>query len=324
MKVGIDTFTIRELQLDPYQTVDWLHKRGFEGVQFDGFHEFGSGLDHGKMKDIREYAEANDMYSHMSIAPCNPLLTTDDLQETIVNQIIACSRAGWHELRSIMSLYDERYKHAVSWDIHIKETARFIKNLRPVLEEYGCRINIENHGETTFEVLQVVEAVGPDICGVCLDTANTLVNAEDPVLAAKRVAPYTHLTHAKDAIIYFSDHGVSRQGKAPGNGIVDFENILAILGEHNPNLPISIEDHKWIFEFNLFDRDWMDKNPDLTPYELGQYMRLVRKTEQNLASGEFPVVEAFEAIPFSEQMEARLSFGCGYLKEILNRLNLRG
>lgn len=324
MKVGIDTFSIRELHLNPFETVDFVKKWGFEGVQFDGFHEFGPEADYGKLKEIREYADANGMYSHMSISACNPLIAGKNHKETVVNQIKACSYAGWHELRSIMSFYDERYRHPVPWSSHLRETARFIQSLRPVLEEYGCRINIENHGETTFEVLQVVEEVGPDICGVCLDTANLLVNAEDPVLATRRVAPYTHLTHAKDGIVYFSENGVSRQGKAPGSGNVDFESLLQILGKHQPDLPLSIEDHKWIFEFRLFERDWIGKNPDLTPFELGQYMRMVYRTERKLAAGELPAIDDYEVIPYAEQMEERLTSGVEHLKGILNRLNLRG
>lgn len=326
MRVGIDSFTIRELNLDPCRMMDYVEKLGLEGIQFDGL-EAGWEYDPEKLKSIKQYAESKGMYAHMSIDFCNPLLTDKPEpihREHIVRQIRACAYAGFKELRTVISFSDERYIHPIPWAEHLSRSAAFISSLRPELEESGCRVNIENHGDTTFEIVQLVEQTGPDICGICLDTANTFVNAEDPVLAAKRVAPYTHLTHIKDGILFFSSNGVSRQGKTPGQGVVPFEEIIAILGKYNPQLPLSIEDHKWIFEFGIFDREWMDRNPHLTAYELAQFIRLTRDSEKKLASGEFPEVEVYEAIPYAEQMEERLLFGTRYLNDLLRRLHLYG
>ncbi|UVI29330.1 sugar phosphate isomerase/epimerase family protein [Paenibacillus spongiae] len=324
MRIGIDSFTIRELNLDPYQCLDYVKQLGLEGVQFGGIAELSNKCDLGELMDIRDYADSLGMYTNVSVDACNPLLfhqSEDEARTAITRDIQILAKAGWRELRSVISHNDERYKHPVPWHTHLTKSAEFVRSLRPVLEACGSRINIENHGDSTFDILHVVEASGADICGVCLDTANTLVNAEDPVLAARRVAPYTHLTHIKDGIVFFSANGVSRQGKAPGQGIVDFESILAVLGEYNPELPLSIEDHKWIFEFPVFERDWFGPNSDLSSYEFGQFMKLVGITEKKLASGELPAIEAYEAIPYLAQMEERIASGANHLRDIRNRLN---
>jgi sugar phosphate isomerase/epimerase len=322
VRVGIDSFTIRDLKLDAYQTLDYVKKLGLEGVQFGGMDELSKEADAGKLKDIHDYADAQGLYIYSGVGVCNPVLvkgSLDEHRERIISDIKAYAGVGWHELRSVICYSDENYNHPVPWKTHLAESINFIKSLRPVLEKYGSRVNLENHGDSTFDLLKVVEAAGPDICGICLDTANTLVNGEDPVLAAKRVAPYTHLTHTKDGITYFSENGVKRQGKAPGQGVVDFTKILPILGEYSPNLPLSIEDHKWIFEFSIFNKDWIDKNPDLSPFELGQFVKLAWQTEKKLASGEIPNVDEYEAIPYLDQMEERLLFGLQHLKGIINK-----
>ncbi|GGD88788.1 sugar phosphate isomerase/epimerase family protein [Paenibacillus nasutitermitis] len=322
MRVGIDSFTIRELKLDAYQSLDYVKKLGLEGIQFGELQELSKELDVGKLKDIQNYADSQDMYIYLGVDTCNPLLVSgslDEHREKIISHIQAFSQVGWHELRSVICNSDENYNHPLPWKTHIEQSIDFIKSLRPALEKYGCRVNLENHGDSTFGLLRVVEAVGADICGICLDTANTLVNGEDPVLAAKRVAPYTHLTHAKDGITFFSDNGVKRQGKAPGQGVVDFAQIIPILREYNPNLPLSIEDHKWIFEFSIFNKEWIDNNPELTSFELGQFVKLAWQTEKKLASGVIPNVEEYEAIPYLEQMEERLTFGLHHLKGIINK-----
>lgn len=325
MKIGIDSFTIREMGLDPYRIIDYVKSRGFDGVQFDDGN-FGQTNDKAALyKDVRRYADTHGIITSMSVSSCNPLIVKqpeDEHVREVARQIEACAAAGWHELRTYISSYNERYVHPTPWNVHLEKSAAFISALRPTLERCGSRINIENHGETTFEVLQVVEQVGTDICGVCFDTANTLVNAEDPLLAAQRVAPYTHMTHLKDAIISFTVRGVRRQGKAPGQGIVDYKSVIAELGKYSPDLMLSIEDHKWLFEFNLFERDWIDRNPDLTPYEMGQYMKLAVMTERKIADGSIPDIDEYEAIPYMEQMEERLSFGLAYMRGILKELQL--
>lgn len=50
MRVGIDVFTIRELNLDPFQQVDFVRQRGFEGLQYGGVRSMSETLDVGKLQ----------------------------------------------------------------------------------------------------------------------------------------------------------------------------------------------------------------------------------------------------------------------------------
>jgi sugar phosphate isomerase/epimerase len=199
-----------------------------------------------------------------------------------------------------------------------------IQSLGPVLREHGSRVDIEDHGDiTSFELVRIIEATGPDLAGVCLDTANMLLFAEDPVASVRRLAPYTHLTHTKDAIMFFIDEGIRRQGRPPGQGIVDWETILPALAEHEPDLPLSIEDHKWLFDAEIFQPDWHALQADLTREELGQFVRLTWDCQRRIHSGELPDPETYEAIPYPEQMEERLGSAREYLNALLERCHLR-
>ena len=327
MRIGIDTFTIRELNLDPYQIFDWCADNKFEGAQFGGIRGMCESLDIGKLKDIRAYADSKNLYSHVSVSQVNPVVfegSFDELKCRIEEEIAAAAACGWRELHSVINAEFERYEHPVPWPVHVEQCIMLINALRPTLEKYGARINIEDHGEATFDILKVIECTGTHLTGVCLDIANTLVNAEDPVLAAKRVAPYTHLTHTKDAIVTLCDEGIIRQGKPPGAGCVDFETILPILGKYCPELPLSIEDHKWLFTARIYDDEWISKNPELTAYELGQFVKLAWQVHQKILKGEIPTIEEYEAAPYLEEMDERLAFGRKYLSDLLQRLNLYG
>ncbi|OGV48726.1 MAG: hypothetical protein A2X49_03875 [Lentisphaerae bacterium GWF2_52_8] len=326
MRVGIDTFTIRDLKLNPFETLDFIKKHDLEGAQFGGLRGLSENLDLGELKDVRQYADGLGLYSHVSTGTCNPHLLQGDLdahRHAMEKEIQLAADCGWHELHSSLGSGDERYKHQVPWTRHLADSADFIRSLGPALRTHGSRINLETHGDTsTFELLRLIENVGPDIAGICLDTANVLCHAEDPVSAARRAAPYTHLTHTKDAIIFFVSGGYRRQTLPAGKGALDWGSILPILAEYSPDLPISIEDHKWLFDFNVFDPAWLALNPDLTIEEFGRVCQIAFLCQGRINSGELPEPDKYETIPFIDELEERLSCGRDYLKGTIRRLGL--
>jgi len=316
MKVGLDAFTIREISTDPVEQLDFARKNGFDGVQFDEACYLGT--DGAKLHDITAYAKQYDLYTSPSVDVINPLvhkISADENAKMVEAQIIAYAKVGWHELRTRTGGLDER------GEAHRNGAVAVMKKLRPVLTEHQSRINFEDHGEcTTFDLVRMVESVGDDIMGINLDLANTLVHAEDPYLAVKRCAPYVHSTHAKDGILYFTPNGVTRQGRPAGQGVVDWDKILPVLHRHNPGLALSVEDHKWLFEVKIFDQEWIDDHPDLTAYELGQFVQKAYLCTEKILKKELPDPAEYEKTPFAEEMMSRLTFARDYLKGRISAL----
>jgi len=311
MRVGVDSFTLHSLQLDPFQILDYARANDLAGVQFGGI-----GNDIGKMREIRAHADALGLYSHISVSSPNPHVGATSADE-LRAEIQRASECGWRELHSILGNEVDRYQSTISWSQQLSDSIAAIRNLRPQLRDHGCRINLEPHGDTTtFELVHVVEDVGQDIAGVCLDTANVLCFAEDPVAAARRVAPYTHLTHSKDAIVYFCDKGVRRQVRPPGQGVLDWEKILAALGEFSPDLPLSIEDHKWLYDIEIFTESWHEEQADLSGKELAEFVRLAWQCQSKIHSGYLCDPQEYEALPFVDQLTVRLHAGRDYLRQL--------
>lgn len=324
MRVGLDTFTIRELNLDPFATLDYVREASLEGAQFGDLRSLSPGLDPGRLREVRAYADALGLYTHVSVPTCNPLLCgrpLDEQRSELARQVEAAAAHGWHELHSALGGGPERYEHPMPWTEHLALSADLIRSLGPALRAHGSRIDLETHGDvTTFELVRLVEDVGPDIAGICLDTANVLCHAEDPVMAAERAAPYTHLTHTKDAIVYLNPTGYTRQGRPPGEGCLDWDRILPALAACSPDLPLSIEDHKWLFEFAVCDPAWLALHPDLTTAEMAAVMRLVAECERRIGSGALEPPDAYEAVPYVEQMADRLRSGRDHLRAVLARM----
>lgn len=327
MRVGLDTFSIRELRLNPVDTLDWIKQHKFDGALFGGIGGISSTLDSGELKAFREHADALGLYTDVSVASCNPHRvrgSLDDHRTALQRQIEAAAQCGWHELHTSFGGGEERYVDAVSWKDQLADSAAFLRSLAPVLRAHASRIDIETHGDvTTFELVRLIEDVGPDIAGICLDTANVFCQCEHPTRAAKRAAPYVHLTHIKDAMIVLIESGYRRQSLPPGRGILDWRAILPVLAEYEPNLKLSIEDHKWLFDFHVFDPHWLRLHPDLTVEEYAAVMQTAWVCMQKVKAGEMPVPEEYNTIPFVEELEDRLHFGRDYLNELLDRLDLR-
>jgi len=200
VKVGIDTFSLHPLKLGPFECLEHIAELGFAGVQLGSVSEVSRELDEGVLREYRARADELGLYSLGGVGAPNPHVggkAPDELVAAIIRQIEAAAKCGWHELRTVLGGPKERYELDVDWPQQLADSADVLRQVLPVLRHHGSRIDLENHGETTsFEVVRLAEELGPDAIGVCLDTANLLIFAEDPVAAARRVAPYTHLTHA--------------------------------------------------------------------------------------------------------------------------------
>ena len=343
MKVGLEAFTIREISIDPFEQLEFAKDNGFEGLAFDELdnlckrRKIGQPtppdyipqagktadikLDSGLLKEIKAHSDNLSLYSNVSVTSCNPLFVGVHSQ-TVINslrkQIEALADVGWHELRSTMGGVDERFAHSIPWESHIEASMGVLRALKPVLESCSSRINLEPHGDsTTFDLVRMIQDIGSNVLGVTLDTANVLVHAENPVEAVKRIAPYTHLTHAKDGIIYLTEKGFTRQGKPAGEGVVDWEQIIPILYKYSPDLPISIEDHKWLFEVQVFEKEWYKTHNELSAWELASVVKLARDTGIKIMQGNIMEPNKYEAIPFSEQIMDRLISSRDYLRRVV-------
>lgn len=322
MRVGIDTFSLRDLQLDAFDQLDWIREHRFDGVQFGCL-----GTDTARLREIRSRADELGLYSYVSLASPNWRMgsgTYQDCVATLRRQIIAAAEAGWHELHTTLGSDANRYRHSTqSWPAQLDGSVRVLQELSPVLHDTGSRINLEPHFDTTtFELVRICETVGPDICGICLDTANVMLFGEHPIDAMRRTAPYTHLTHTKDAILYFGEHGLMRQTFPPGRGVIDWEAGLPILGEYEPDLPLSIEDHKWLFGAEIFEPWWHEQQADLSRGELARTVALAAQGQHEILTGIRMAPDEYEQTPHREELEDRLHTGRDYLRQVLAKLDL--
>jgi sugar phosphate isomerase/epimerase len=346
MKVGVEICHgfIEDIGFDDFVTAyDRVKAFGFAGMYYKSPQYISKSLDMGKLKAARQYADDLGLYMEFGLGRVNPYNTSEapdvwllgggDYRLAMEKIIAATAEIGCHELLGVTAgwkynhtgyFHFDRFRTDVTWEDQLIDTQKFLQILAPTLRQFGSRVNIETHEEiTSYEILRMVEAVGADVVGVALDSGNILSRGEDPIAVARRIAPYCHQTHAKDAVLFFSEKGIVRQVRPCGKGVVNWKGMLPILYQYSPQLTLNLEDHKGYQDIDFFSDEWRHFHPDLNLAEMGELIRLAHECELKISRGEVEDVSEYEAIPYKNQMVDRLKTGMDYLNGVIDELNLR-
>lgn len=121
--------------------------------------------------------------------------------------------------------------------------AEAIRPLAVMARDYGVSIAIENHADYRGdEIAKIIQKIGESNVGARLDTGNPYWTFEEPIDAAKALAPMTITTHIKDLHV---GRFAQWKGVPLGQGHVDLDFIIGdLLANQAPNpenLPLVIE-----------------------------------------------------------------------------------
>jgi hypothetical protein len=105
------------------------------------------------------------------------------------------------------------------------------------------KVAIENHNGdlTAREVKAMIEEVGFDLLGSCMDTGNPMWLLEDPMLTLEVLGPYVVTTHIRDSALYEHPRGAAFQWVALGDGNMDFPAIVALFKKSCPQAAVQLE-----------------------------------------------------------------------------------
>lgn len=113
------------------------------------------------------------------------------------------------------------------------ETERRLREALPAYEAAGVTLALETYEVVaTADLVAVVQAIGSDHLGICLDPANTVAHLEHPADVVAACAPHTRNWHVKDSGFTRSPGWVGFQytGVRTGTGILDYDAVRATIG----------------------------------------------------------------------------------------------
>jgi 3-oxoisoapionate decarboxylase len=106
---------------------------------------------------------------------------------------------------------------------------RLLKNVEPELKKRKLTLGIENHDRfKSREFAWIMDSVGSDYVGICLDCANSMGAGEGLEHVAEILAPYTVNLHIKDYHVIRLHHkmGFTVTGAPIGQGLLDLEFLM--------------------------------------------------------------------------------------------------
>ena len=138
-------------------------------------------------------------------------------------------------------LCGDRNAHGDNWHSLVRAARAALATYAPRAKAEGRLLVIENHQDfTSDELVGFCEEAGEGV-GICYDTGNTLPVGEAPLDFTRRVAPWVRHVHLKDYNVQFTDEGFRLVRCAIGDGVVPFQDVLAILAEHHDSLTAVLE-----------------------------------------------------------------------------------
>jgi sugar phosphate isomerase/epimerase len=263
-------------------------------VQFSGLsEEEGKMVDEGYLREMARFAADNGLYLEWGGGRHVPMdMSTwqkKDIFESNRKAAAQASLLGTRVVRSCSGGLMRWDPGSPSTEALLSVTAGVLREQRSMLRDHGVVLALETHFEfTTFELLRIFEMCETepgDYLGVCLDSMNLLTMLEDPLAGTRRVLPWVVATHIKDGGILLRDEGVVTFPCEIGQGVVDLEEIIALLRSLPQEVNLSIEDHGGEFRLPIFDGRFLSEFPDLTLQEFVGLCRLSRLTEARMRGG---------------------------------------
>jgi sugar phosphate isomerase/epimerase len=353
MRLGIDGRKIPEAAVrGPVKTVQQADELGLDGVFFRTVLDMSPTLDPGELRDIRAEADELGLYLETGLGKVNPYATPESPELRAVGDgdivlgfrrmMEACAaidcRELWVGTANFKGAYYgrlayDRFRTDVRWVDQLMATEWFLRQLAPIARDHGIHMNLETHEEiTSFELVRLVEAVGPEVTGIVFDTGNVLQRVEHPVFAAGRVAPYVRQTHLKDAYVTRAPGGLDYQLRPLGGGVVPFEEVLPVIAEANPTINLTIENAQSHADkapsptsrvIEVFDPEFLDGHPDLTLQEYAAFLELVNGYEERVARGDVPDFASWAAQPYGYEETVRfIQTGAHHVRQICERQGL--
>jgi sugar phosphate isomerase/epimerase len=236
------------------------------------------------------------------------------LEEQVARALKASQIFGASCMRCILGGDPERPQI----DMHIDNMITAVRGIRSRIVDSGVKLAVENHGGDlqSREMKMMVDAVGRDVMGVCLDSGNPVWMLEDPQMTLEMLGPYAETCHVRDSAVWRVPEGIAVRWVNMGDGNVDIDGWIRKFTQIKPGLPIIFENlvsarpriHA------IFDPKFWDNWRKMPAWELSRFLAIAEKGVPKPAT---PLAEGKTA---GQQRIEDLETCVRYTRDLLKRL----
>ena len=234
MLLGLETFSYYLAfsfgKMDIFTFIRKAKKLGLDGVQInmegDGLgHLGGDTTEH--LHKVRTLCDELGLFIDLDGCGTDP--------ESLYHYLDICKALKVDRLRTYSS-----FGGAVNEELD--KAIKDFKTVAPAFANEGVRIAYENHEyETSNDILRVIDHVNNPIVGTHIDTGNSMMMWEDPLVAVRNMAPRAVSTHFKDHLVIELDGTPMIVGVPLGQGSIDLYDCYRLLAEYTDLDRINIE-----------------------------------------------------------------------------------
>lgn len=200
--------------------------------------------DEAALKAIRAHADQLGIKLQLafgSVCPSSKSFNAQNgsLEEQVARGLKASQIFGATCMRCVLGGDPERPQI----EAHIDDMVKAVRAIRSRIVDSGVKLAVENHGGDlqAREMKGMIEAVGPDVMGVCLDSGNPVWMLEDPHFTQEILLPYALTCHVRDSAVWKTPEGIAVRWVNMGEGNVDIDGWIRTFIEAKPGLPIIFE-----------------------------------------------------------------------------------
>ncbi len=233
MKLGVDSYTLRNSGLDPIGVLQLSSQLGLDGVLFE-LSPFQSFRDP-DLERIRATAGELGLYVEFgmgSIFPWHPMAEKGKrlLAEAGYDTAVSDARLVIYHLEIARKLGSGLLR-CVAGDLFTRDAGHDMAKLADdavvILREacqaasgMGLTIAMENHADFTIRELASIQArVNSPAFGFTVDTANLAFDMDEPLRLAQIMAPYALTTHFKNYRVIRTPQGLALENCALAMGM---------------------------------------------------------------------------------------------------------
>ncbi len=200
--------------------------------------------DEAAIRQVRDHADRLGIklqLAHGSVCPSSRSFNAQNgtLEVQVSRALKASQIFGATCMRCILGGDPERPQI----EMHIDNMVKAIQGLRSRIVDSGVKLAVENHGGDlqAREMKMMVDAVGRDVMGVCLDSGNPVWMLEDPHMTLETLISYAETSHVRDSAVWKVPEGIAVRWVNMGDGNVDIDGWIRKFIQAKPGMPIIFE-----------------------------------------------------------------------------------
>ena len=205
------------------QFIEYAAELKLDGVLLNSLNNFEN-LEPAHLKNLKKKADSHGIRFYIgagSISKGSVQFsdTYGNSEEIIETGLRVAQAVGSPVVNVRIGNIDDRFSDG-GIEARMEESIKVLRASRNRILDSGLKIGFENHAGDmrSEELLELIEAVGTDICGVMLDPGNAVWALEDPMKQVQLLGKYTVCTSLRDYIVWPSENGATFQWTALGDG----------------------------------------------------------------------------------------------------------